>query len=473
MAIDAQHPQYVEEEPTWRKIEDITRLKNLSSYLIKLNPHDDSAENNARNEQYRKRAVFYAIAQQTVSGLLGLMFNRAPAVNLPSGLEYLAENADGAGVSIVQQSKGISEDVVRKSRGGLYVSYPKTDAPVSRADIQSGRMVATIHRLEPESIINWRTRTVGSKTILELVVIAAEDERVGSDGYEVVKVPQMRELFLDEDGTYNERIWEKDNKNEWQPKELYAPRDHSGNPLTEIPFTFVGAENNDHNVDPSNMRALVEVNIGHYRNSADFEDSVWFAGQPQPWMSGITKAHLDLMKEAGMYVGSRNVLGVPAGEQFGFASAPPNPLVKEAMADKVMLMVQLGARMIQPGTAAKTATQVSGEREAQHSTLSLIAANVSEAYRKAIAWAGAYMGIETNDVEFELNRQFVRPDADAAEIREVVATFIQGALPVGDYVRYMKERDLMDPDKPDEEYTEELADAAGSGMGMPDMGAPE
>ncbi len=47
----------------------------------------------------------------------------------------------------------------------------------------------------------------------------------------------------------------------------------------EIPFTFVGAQNNDPTIDDSPLAALVEINHGHYRNSADYEDSVWFCGR--------------------------------------------------------------------------------------------------------------------------------------------------------------------------------------------------
>lgn len=462
--IDAKHPQYEENIESWKKIEDVTRLKNLGDYLIKLNPLDVSEENKQRNQQYKKRAIFYAITQQTTAGMLGLLYKKEPEIDLMSGLEYLKENADGAGNSLYQQSQGLSDDIVRKSRAGLYVTFPRTEGAVSRADIQSGLTVATIHRVPAESVTNWRTITVGAKTFLSMIVMKEKSEV--SQGYKHETVDQYRELFLDDSLTYGERIWRKGDRDDWIVWDEYYPRNASGSTMDRIPFTFVGGENNDPDVDHPNMLGLTELNIGHYRNSADWEDSIWYAGQPQPWMSAVSESHLDMMKEHNMYVGSRNVLGVPEGGQFGFAAAPPNPVVREAMKDKVDLMIQLGARMIQPGSVAKTAEQSGGEREIQHSVLSLIAQNISEAYVKALQWAAEYMGTD-GEIDFELNQDFVDPKADPQELTAVMAGFIQGSMPQSDYVAYMKKRGLFEEGKPEEDYAEELE----RGPTMPDFNA--
>jgi len=243
----------------------------------------------------------------------------------------------------------------------------------------------------------------------------------------------------------------------------------------EIPFTFVGAINNDQDVDLPNMLAMVCANIAHYRNSADFEDSVWYAGQDQPWMSGVDQNHVDLMRDNKMYVGSRNLLGVPSGEKFGFASATPNPLVRQAMIDKVDMMIGLGARMIQRGGVAKTADQTSGEREMLHSPLSLISSNIGDAYEKCIGWAAMYMGVDNNGQEYTPNLDFIDSTSTPAELKEVIGGFMMGTVPLKDYVKYMKGYGIFDDDKTVEEYAEEIAEAAGGGStggDVPGSGEP-
>jgi hypothetical protein len=463
--IDTTHIDYSRERPDWQKIEHITRLRMLPSYLIRLNPHDASDENEQRNRHYRERAIFYAFAAQTVQGLLGTMFRKDPKLSVPDTLSYVRHNADGAGNSLYQQSQGLCDDVIRKSRAGLYVSFPPTpERGVSQQDMIEGRFVATIHRLEPEQVINWRTTTIGARTKLSLVVIRETKEK--TDRYAVDTFETIRELYLDENGFYAERFWSNENGS-WEVLSTAQPTDAQGNRWGEIPFIFVGAENNDTSVDRPVMLPLVEVNIGHYRNSADWEDSVWYSGQPQPYMVGMTSDHVEMMAQEGMYVGSRNILGVPDGGSFGFAAPPPNPLVRQAMQDKVEMMLALGARLLQPGSAAKTATEVAGIREAQHSVLSLIAANVSEAYTQALQWAATYMGVapgpEMDEIYYAINQDYAVADASPQELQAMMAGFVQGSIPISDYVRYMQRIGHFDGEKSDEDYGDILSQ---SGMTM-------
>lgn len=462
MPIDSKHPQYLAKCATWEKIEDVTRVKNLARHLRVLNAHDLSPENTQRNTDYQKHAVFYALAQQTASGMVGTAYRKWPTMAVPTEMEYLQTNADGGGVSIYQQSQAVADDLIRKGRAGLAVSFPATEGQVSRADILSGRVVATIHRFEPEQIINWRTETVGSQTRLSLVLLSQAVEQVAADGYGVEYVQAIRELYLD-DGIYREREW-RHGLNGWTPVSESTPLDASGKPWGEIPFTFLGSENNDPSIDMPPMLGICDLNIAHYRNSADYEDSVWYSGQAQPWMSGATVDFLSDLKAAGVYIGGRNLLAVPEGGQFGYASADPNPMVRQAMLDKVDMMVGLGARMITHGSVAKTATQSMGERDIQHSVLSLIASNVSEAYTQALKWCARYMGATvTDDMAYTVSQDFISPDATPQEIQALVAGYIQGAIPMPDYVARMQRIGVFIDDKPIDEYAEQLA-VPGSGV---------
>ena len=456
-SIDTPHHDYSIELPDYNKIEHITRLKMLDSYLIELNPHDKSDENRQRNLHYKQRAIFYAVAAQTVQGMLGTMFRRSPSLQIPDAISYVSHNVDGAGTSIYQQSQGLADDVIRKSRAGLYVSFPPTDGAVSMQDMVEGRFVATIQRVEPEQVINWRTRTRGSQTKLSLVVI--KEIREKENQYTVDEYTTYRELYLDDEGVYHERFW-SDEEAGLQVIEEHTPTDANGNVWNEIPFTFVGSENNDPSVDRPVMLPLVELNVGHYRNSADWEDSVWYVGQAQPFVSNASASYLEMLEEQGMYVGSRTLLAVPDGGTFGFASPPANSLVRQAMIYKVDMMLQLGARLMQPGSSAKTATEVAGIREAQHSVLSLIAANASEAYTQALQWVATYMGIapgpEMDEISYEINQDFVAPDASPQELQQMMLGFVQGTIPSTDYIRFMQRAGVFDGEKPIEDYQEEI-----------------
>lgn len=467
--VDFKHPEYVENLPNWKFINDICDSENLSQYLITLNPDDKSAENKVRNSQFRKRAIFYAVAGYTSRGLVGKAFSKPPVLVAPESLQYVNENVDGMGTTIDQQAQDVTRDVTRIGRSGLLVDFPESSGELSKAQLESGGIFATISKYDAHQIINWQTKQVGARIMLSKVVLAAEVKMEGEDGFSFDSVPIRLELRLDEteDGgqIYSMVEWRKNvnmttELNEWIPSVPVFPEDANGKHLSEIPFVFVGSESNTHKVGKSPMRDICEINKGHYNNSAIYEDSVFTVGQAQPWMSGITQSHIDLLKKNNMYVGSSWLMGVPPGEQMGFAQVEPNTLAKEAMTDKINMMIGLGAMFITPGTANKTATQSAGELLAQHSVLSLIASNVSDAYTSALKFVALFMG-ESEGGTYTVNQDFVSPDADANMLREVSASFLAGLLPVSDLMTWQQKHGLVDPDKTLEEYQEEINPVGG------------
>jgi len=460
-----QHPAYVAMLADWKRIDDITRSRNLDNYLLELNPTDKSVVNKERNRQYKLRAIFYAIASQSAHGMVGSMYTKWPELVVPAALEYMAENVDGAGVSIFQQSQSVASSTLRKGRAGLSVAFPETTGEVKAAQIQSGEVAATIHEWRPEQIINWRVESIGTRSVLVLVVLYESAQVEAADGFALKATDQYRVMRL-EAGVYRETVHRKNAAGNWVVESDKYPKRGDGAAWDHIPFFFVGSENNDVAPDDPPFLPLVNVNVGHFRNSADYEDSVWYSGQAQPFMTGVTKNHLAIMKEHNMYAGSREVMGVPAGETYGYAQPSPNTLVHEAMGMKVELMVGLGARLVERNAAAKTATQASGEREAQHSVLSLVASNVSEAYTKALVAAGAYTNLSEVDLSEEklhytINQEFVQMITDPNLARVMMEGYAKGQVPLPDYVAYMKRNGLFGGDSSVEDYSELLSRSGG------------
>ncbi len=116
--------------PVWKKIRDVCKGADAvkaagNEYLPFLDPSDKSARNKKRNADYIQRAVFYAITGNTKVGLLGLAFRKDPTMTAPDKLNYLRDNADGAGASIYQQSQQVTENILEAAREGLYITAPR------------------------------------------------------------------------------------------------------------------------------------------------------------------------------------------------------------------------------------------------------------------------------------------------------------------------------------------------------------
>jgi len=241
--------------------------------------------------------------------------------------------------------------------------------------------------------------------------------------------------------------------------------------LAIIPFVFVGAQNNDASIDEAPLYDLAYINRAHYRNSADYEDSVFIVGQPQPWISGLTEEWRDhLEKDGKTYTGSRAVMLLPEGGAYGFAQASPNPLAKEAMDQKEAQMIALGARLIEATQANRTATESDNDKEASTSVLSMCCANVSEAYTQAIAWCARYVDLTLPESEgqYAINQDFTRMSAEPQIITALVGAWQSGAFAKPDLRAFLRRLGVIAVDRDDDAIEEDLQ-AEGPALGA--MGA--
>lgn len=460
-------PEYDAALNRWRLVRDVCKGSEAikagkERYLPKPNPDDKSAANTARYDDYLKRAVFYNATGRTKHSLVGAAFRTWPTLTVPGALDYVAKDVDGQGVSIYQQSQSVIGHLLEVGRHGLLVDYAAVKSgSVSKADELSGRARASIASYPAEAIRNWKTRKVGGQHLLSLIVLREEVAIDTADGFGSEKVAQYRVLRLDEAGTYTQEVWQEGPSETLMVTPAFSPLDGSGRPWKLIPFQFLGSENNDTSIDDSPLYDMAEVNIGHYHNSADYEDSAYFAGQPQFWIAGLDEPWRDHLEGVGIYVGSRAPLTLPKNAACGFAQAQPNTLVKEAMDAKKEDMVSLGARLIERGSAVKTATQADNDSAAEHSVLSLIVSNVSEAYTQCLAWMAEFANA-AGEAVYKINQDFTQVSLDAA-IMSALFNAVQGSrLPESDFWQYLRDRGVIDPEKTDEDIRGELeSNAAG------------
>jgi hypothetical protein len=470
--VQFERQEYLNAKPDWALVGDVCRgdravKKRGEEYLPNPSAVEDNPnEKKAVYDRYKQRASFYNATGYTREGLIGAVFRKVPTFTAPDALNYLESDADGAGVSIYQQSQEVLGQVLGKGRAGLLVDYPTTDAPASRAQQAAGLIRATINSYDAEQIINWRTTKIGGAHLLSLVVIHEHAEEPTADGFGLEAIEQFRHLSLEE-GVYIVRIWRKpESGGAFVIHEESIPKRGNGQPWDRIPFTFVGARNNDSDVDKAPLLDLATLNIKHYQVGADWYNALFYAGQPQPWMSGLTEQWVAMLEEKGVVMGSRSPMMLPEGGQFGIETVTADTALQKELEAIEQRMVALGARLVQPGQAVKTATQAQDESETQHSILSLAASNVSEAYGQCLAWVGEFMAA-AGEALYQLNQDLTEHSLDAQMLKELVAAWMSGAIPEGDLWAYLRKVGLIDPEKTDEEIREETQNDAG--LNLDDM----
>lgn len=408
-------------------------------YLPMPNAHDKSLANEARYQAYKTRAIFYGVSERTLAGMVGQVFNVDPIIKVPTNLDALAKDASGDGVTLIQQAQSCEETVLQFGRAGLFVDYPKTQGAVTVLDQTTGNIKPTINLYQPENIINWRTIQRGSKVELSLVVLR-EVYEISDDGFAATFKTQYRVLRL-VNGLYEQDIWRGESGSFAPVAELHSePTDAAGERLKSIPFTFVGSVDNSAKISQPPMYAICDLNIGHYRNSADYEESVYMTGQATPVLSGLTERWVNEILKGTVELGSRAAIPLPEGASASLLQMEERSAAFEAMEHKEKQMVALGAKLVEQKSVQRTATEVDAEEAAETSVLSTITDNVSAAYKFALEWAAIFQGGVTIDrdantadddnaaIVFKLNTDFSIATMTAEEVNTAINAWIKEAL---------------------------------------------
>lgn len=461
--VTLRHPEYTASAESRTLVEDAAAGSEAvkakgDTYLPRPNPADESPANKKRYDQYLARSVYYNATGRTLTTMNAYAFAVPPDLDVSGAIAYVAEDVDGAGVSLTQQSQSALRHALASGRVGLLVDYPRVAAPATRADMESGLVRAHVCLYPAGSITNWRTERVGAKTVLTLVVL--EEQHNVPTGFAIASQTQYRVLRI-ADGVYTQEIWRQNDKGTWfiaDGPNIIA--DASGKPWKEIPFQFIGAVNNDTVVDDSPLYDIAVLNIGHYRNSADYEESVYMAGQVQPWMSGLSVEWRDHLEKTGIYFGSRAPILLPEGGAFGLAQAQANSLAFEAMKAKEEQMIALGARLLQPGGAVKTATEAQSDSEAETSVIASVAANVSAGYNTALAWMAQFMGGGEGTYRIRAEQAAKALDSQMASV--LLNSVLAGKLPESDFWAALRNSGNVSEERTDEMLREEIAATAGN-----------
>lgn len=429
--VKTRHRDFTKAFSTWQKVRHAVS-GDLVTYLRNVGKNEPDPEYGAqRQKEYEDGAICYNFTKRTLSGMVGAVMRKEPEQAIPEKLEYLLENADGSGVGLWQQAQDTLGEIDSVGRGGLLVDAPNVQA-ATMAEQNAGLLNPVLAYYTAENIINWRTERVGSVNRVVMVVLREEYEyQSGQDEFSYLTGEQYRVLDVIE-GKYRQRLFKFDQEGALltgQADEVYP--DTKGMQTGVIPFTFIGATNNDHAIDDAPLLPLAELNIGHFRNSADNEESSFVVGQPTLFIAPGEQMSLQVFREAnpnGVKMGSRSGHNIGAGGNAFLVQAEANNLAKENMRQKEEQAIQIGAQLITPSQQI-TAESARLQRGADTSVMATIAGNVSSAYTQALKWAAAMVGAPEDGIEFKLNTDFFLQPMTAQDRAAWMAEINAGLLP--------------------------------------------
>jgi hypothetical protein len=392
-----------------------------------------------RYRNYIKRAVYTNFTGRTKNALVGAVFRKDPTIVVPAGLEYLIDDATGDGLSLNQLAKDELSNLLEVGRAGFLVDYPQADQGLSVEDVDLLDLRASIVPYTAEQIINWKLDAYGGRKLLTLIVLE-EDYPDDDDEFGHEKKKQQRILRLSDEG-YSQQIY----RDEMPYSEQFFPTKADGSKWFEIPFVFCGSKNNDASIDDAPLADIAEVNLAHYRNSADYEESCFITGQPTLFIThSLSAEQFAEYNPNGIKLGSRagHVLGETGAATLVQAEA--NNIVREAMNSKLNEMVAIGARIVTDRGQNETAEGARIRFASENSVLGDVVNNLSEALFTCILWVGEFMGFD-GDTEFYLNTEFYDKSVDPQLIMSMVTLLDREIIGEADIFDRLKSAGLIEP----------------------------
>jgi hypothetical protein len=472
MPVHSKHVCYEESDLTWQRIRDCIAGQDAikSEGKLYLPDPDEGGTNTGRYNTYLQRAVFYNATARTQAGLLGSIFRKPVEIDLPQEIDYMLESADGAGKSLDQMAKDVTNDVIAVGRAFLLAEFPECEPIKSAQEQADNSLVATLAYYPAESVINWRQeRTVCG---MRVVMVVLEEPHVECEDYFVETVEkQWRVLRIGEDGYYYQDLYRQQSESSDQSDAeivmTVRPLDAAGNPMLEIPGVFIGAVDNDADVDKAPLADISALNIAHYRNSADYEEMLFVSGQPTVALNGLDDAWIGAHLSGGIRIGARGSLLLPEGSDAKMMQVNANDAISDAMAHKEQQMISLGARIVSEKAGVEAADTLRMRQNGEASLLSTIVANVSEGFQKALGYAYQFMSTsQSQGVVFELNTDIVYDKLSQQEVDAVVSLWKDGVIALSDVRSQLRDGEILDRDRTDEEIDAEVQEEEGRSSGF-------
>ena len=436
MGVKAQHKDYSNMLLKWQRCIDVCAGQDAVhnggiTYLPQLKDQDQTSY-----EAMRDRTPFYNATWRTVVGLKGMVFRVPPTVTVPDLITPMLDNIDMGGTPLNMFAEDIVEELLTVGRVGIWIDYPLVTDGVTLADATRLNLRPSMKKYTAPAIINWKTAIIDNKTLLSMVVLK-EIEAVPKDEFEDEDRIQYRVLDLAYDPNTRKRVYRTRlyivvvNENGQEEDKLIDgpnfPRINGKN-LEEIPFQFVNIDDVDWDIDEPPLIDLVDMNLSHYRTTADYEHGCHFTGLPTPVITGFTP-EIDGQK---FYIGSMTAWVFPRPDAKAFYlefTGQGLSCLENNLARKESYMAILGARMLAPevkGAISATTAQI--HRAGEQSTLSMIAESMSVAFEKVLSLFCKFGGAgDTTKVKFALNKDFYPIPMDALTITALIAGWQNGA----------------------------------------------
>lgn len=434
MPISSVHPEYNKRIPEWIKCRDAfegqAEIKRKGvKYLPRLSEQTDD-----EYSAYKERALFYSITSKSVAAMVGIAMSKPPVLKYPKEMKaYFEENS---GIQFYEiWSNSLSEDLLM-GRYGVLVDRPLTGGmPRTRGYVA-------------EDILNWVEDDEGRPV---LIVLREEIyEQSISDKYCYEKKCIYRELEI-VGGVYVQRVLDE----QGQPIKELMPV-NTGKPMSFIPFFVVNPFGIGMGTTKPPVLDIAEINISHYRTSADLEHGRHFTGLPTPVVTGVAP-------DTKLKIGSMTAWVLPDAQSdakyLEFTGQGLQSLEK-ALQEKQAQLASLSARLLDnSGNGSEAVEAVKLRYMSETASLASIVRAVEALLNLCFKCIATMEDLDPNEVSIILDKELLNTRLSSTDILKLTESFLRGGMSAETYVFQLRRGDVIAAHRSDEEEVKAAQEA--------------
>jgi hypothetical protein len=486
------HPLYTENAEIWETCRDACAgqhaiKKKGTRYLPKLNSQKTAEYNN-----YKNRANYYNATGRTLQSYEGMIFRKDPIVNMKnkeSGDESTSIDKVKYFNRITNKGKSLSAllhdtvgEIIQTNRTGILVDYPrhpKMDDPqgFSRYDKERLDYKPTLTMYPAETIVNWQTVYDHDKPIPVMYVLKEVVYDYQANGIFPTEIDSYRILSLEpyiaDSGELKARYKQsffketytgqgRDRKAMLQLADVVYPL-KNGDYLERIPFFVLTDKGIEfENITTPIIYDLAELNLSHYKNSADWENELHMVACKTIYFPGWDKKAFGNPRFGGALAGPENCVPqmIEASNKSGLA---------DEMKNKEERMSVLGSEAIsKQGRYVSSAATAKISSKAEASILTTMAVSLSAAFSEILTFLLEWDEHEDLVAEVVLNTDYYDEQVSGEELMKWMRVWQGGGLSFDAYYNMLEKREAYPANWTKEKEAKRIKKSMEDLMNLPD-----
>tara|TARA_R110002124_G_scaffold272158_1_gene441197 strand:- start:1665 stop:3188 length:1524 start_codon:yes stop_codon:yes gene_type:complete len=412
-----------------------------------------NVQNTLRVASYWSRGRWFPATGRTFETLGGMVWSKEPESDIQPKLEYLIDNADGAGCGLREVAQRTTAKVIADARYGILVDMPASPVnengervQLTRAQNESGEFLPKWIQYDADQIIYTRANGK-SNSVDEIRLTELHNEQKNEFEWEDKKY--IRRLIMI-DGVYHNQLWS--DKDEIVSDVIPVA---NGKVLKEILFQFFGADDNSPEYSKLPLYDLANVNLGHFVLDCDNRDNLHFHGQGMTNIFVEDGSNFEEANPNGLDVGAKGKNQFGANDRVEIVQIAATGAIPSEMLRDEDRMVMSGAQLVTDNSANETLGAKRIDANASMSALKRISFNISDGFKQLFTWTSLFLG-EAGESVYKLNSDFITDDLTPEMINAHMALVQGNILPAITLNEVARKAELTDLD--DQEIADALND---------------